>query len=207
MAYDSKHTEILAPEVWYNKTKDEYKKYWPHLNSFYSLDFNRFVPRDRNDYWVLDLWAGDWRMYEQLKKINPDGYVACDCAKELLKNHPWRVKKVVCDLEKSWPFDDQSFDLLSAFFLLEHIENIDHFFEEANRVLKDNWQLLIGHFLQRRLFTWAINGERFKIQQFPHTIEDLEEAAKMQWFRTWILLLRDVCDTKTITWHLLVCEK
>ena len=146
-------------------------------------------------------------MYEQLKKINPDGYVACDCAKELLKNHPWRVKKVVCDLEKSWPFDNQSFDLLSAFFLLEHIENIDHFFEEANRVLKDNWQLLIGHFLQRRLFTWAINGERFKIQQFPHTIEDLEEAAKMQWFRTWILPLRDVCDTKTITWHLLVCEK
>ena len=207
MAYDSKHTEILPPEMGYNKTKDEYRKYRSHLNSFYSLDFNRFVPRERNDYRVLDLWAGDWRMYEQLKKINPDGYVACDCAKELLSKHPWRVKKVVCDLEKNWPFEDESFDLLSAFFLLEHIEDIEHFFLESNRILKPKGQLLIGHFLQRRLFMWSINWERFKIQQFPHTIENLEQEAKNAWFMTWILPLRDVCDNKIITWHLLVCEK
>jgi len=207
MAYDSKHTEILPPEMGYNKTKDEYRKYRSHLNSFYSLDFNRFVPRERNDYRVLDLWAGDWRMYEQLKKINPDGYVACDCAKELLSKHPWKVKKVVCDLEKNWPFEDESFDLLSAFFLLEHIEDIEHFFLESNRILKPKGQLLIGHFLQRRLFMWSINWERFKIQQFPHTIENLEQEAKNAWFMTWILPLRDVCDNKVITWHLLVCEK
>ncbi|MBQ9554333.1 class I SAM-dependent methyltransferase [bacterium] len=85
---------------------------------------------------------------------------------------------MVCDLEKNWPFEDESFDFLSAFFLLEHIENIEHFFSEANRILKENGQLLIGHFLQRRLFTWTINGERFKIEQFPHTIEDLENQAK-----------------------------
>ena len=146
-------------------------------------------------------------MYEQLKKINPEGYVACDCAKELLSKHPWRVKKVVCDLEKNWPFEDESFDLLSAFFLLEHIEDIEHFFLESNRILKPKGQLLIGHFLQRRLFMWSINWERFKIQQFPHTIENLEQEAKNAWFMTWILPLRDVCDNKVITWHLLVCEK
>jgi hypothetical protein len=55
MAYDSKHTGILPPEMGYNKTKDEYRKYRSHLNSFYSLDFNRFVPRERSDYRVLDL--------------------------------------------------------------------------------------------------------------------------------------------------------
>jgi hypothetical protein len=57
MAYDSKHTEMLTPEEGYNITKDEYKKYWPHLNTFYSIDFNRFVPRVRKDYRVLDLGA------------------------------------------------------------------------------------------------------------------------------------------------------
>jgi ubiquinone/menaquinone biosynthesis C-methylase UbiE len=77
-------------------------------------------------------------MYEQLKKINPDDYVACDCAKELLSKHPGRIKKVVCNLEKDWPFEDESFDLLSAFFLLEHIEDIEHFFNEAYRILKTN---------------------------------------------------------------------
>ena len=207
MAYDSKHTEILAPEEGYNITKDEYKKYWPHLNTFYSIDFNRFVPRVRKDYRVLDLGAWDWRMYEQLKKINPDDYVACDCAKELLSKHPGRIKKVVCNLEKDWPFEDESFDLLSAFFLLEHIEDIEHFFSEAYRILKNNGQLIIGHFLQRRLFMWSINWRRFKIEQFPHTIEDLENQAKEIWFKTWVMPLRDVCDNKLITWHLLVCEK
>ena len=180
MTYDSKHTEILSPEEWYNITKDEYKKYWPHLNTFYSIDFNRFVPRVRKDYRVLDLWAWDWRMYEQLKKINPDDYVACDCAKELLSKHPWRIKKVVCDLEKDRPFEDESFDLLSAFFLLEHIEDIEH---------------------------WSINWRRFKIEQFPHTIEDLENQAKEAWFKTGVMQLRDVCDNKLVTGHLLVCEK
>ena len=207
MTYDSKHTEILTPEEWYNITKDEYKKYWPHLNTFYSIDFNRFVPRVRKDYRVLDLWAWDWRMYEQLKKINPDDYVACDCAKELLSKHPGRIKKVVCNLEKNRPFEDSSFDLLSAFFLLEHIEDIEHFFNEAYRILKDNWQLIIGHFLQKRLFTWSINWRRFKIEQFPHTIEDLENQAKEIWFKTGVMQLRDVCDNKLVTGHLLVCEK
>lgn len=207
MAYDSKHVTLLSPEEGYNLTKNDYKKYRPHLNSFYSLDFNRFVPRKRTDYRVLDLGAGDGRMYEQLKAINPDDYVACDCAKELLAKHPGRIKKVVCDLEKNRPFEEESFDLLSAFFLLEHIEDREHFFAEAYRILKDQGQLLIGHFLQKRLFTWSINGKKFKIEQYPHTIKDLEQSAQDVGFHTGVMMLRDVCDTKLITGHLLVCEK
>lgn len=207
MAYDSKHTEILTPELGYNLTEQEYKKHRPHLNSFYSLDFNRFVPRERQNFSILDLGAGDGRMYEQLKKINPKYYAACDCAEHLLKKHPWNVEKIICNLETSWPFEDECFDLLSAFFLLEHIEDIEFFFNEAYRVLKQNGQLLIGHFLQRRLFTWNINTKRFKIKQFPHTIQELEQQAKESWFHTGVMPLRDVCDSKTITGHLLVCEK
>lgn len=178
MAYDSKHTEILSVEEGYNLTKTEYKKYRPHLNSFYSLDFNRFVPRERSDFRVLDLGAGDGRMYEQLMKINPSKYLACDCAEELLSQHPGAIQKVVCNLEKERPFEDGSFDLLSAFFLLEHIENKEHFFSEAYRVLKTKGQLLIGHFLQKRLFMWNIRGKRFKIQQFPESVEKLEKIAQ-----------------------------
>lgn len=117
-------------------------------------------------------------MYEQLKVINPDKYIACDCAKELLAKHPGRIKKVVCDLEKYRPFENESFDLLSAFFLLEHIEDTQHFFSEAFRVLKEKGQLIIGHFLQRRLFTWTINGKKFKIEQYPHTVEELAKTAE-----------------------------
>ena len=208
MAYDSKHTLLLDSKEGYNLTETEYKKYWPHLNSFYSLDFNRFVPRERKGYRVLDLGAWDGRMYEQLMKISPDEYVACDCAEKLLAKHPSKGVKVVCDLQQDWTmFKDESFDLLCAFFLLEHIEDLEHFFAEAYRVLKPNGQILIGHFLQRRLFLWNINAKRFKIVQYPHTIEEIEKEAKECWFFTGIMLLRDVCDSKVVTGHLLVAEK
>lgn len=207
MAYDSKHTELLGAEEGYNLTKNEYKKYWPHLNSFYSLDFNRLVPRERKDFRILDLGAGDGRMYDQLQKINPDEYIACDCAKELLAQHPGRIKKIVCNLEEERPFEEGYFDLLSAFFLLEHIEDKEHFFSEAYRILKPKGQLIIGHFLQKKLFLWNINAKRFKIKQYPHTIQELEKAAQESWFQTGVMPLRDVCDNRNITGHLLICEK
>lgn len=208
MAYDSKHTLLLDSKEGYNLTETEYKKYWPHLNSFYSLDFNRFVPRERKGYRVLDLGAWDGRMYEQLMKISPDEYVACDCAEKLLAKHPSKGVKVICDLQQDWTmFEDESFDLLCAFFLLEHIEDLEHFFAEAYRVLKPNGQILIGHFLQRRLFLWNINAKRFKIVQYPHTIEEIEKEAKEIWFFTGIMPLRDVCDSKVVTGHFLVAEK
>ena len=208
MAYDSKHTLLLDSKEGYNLTETEYKKYWPHLNSFYSLDFNRFVPRERKGYRVLDLGAWDGRMYEQLMKISPDEYIACDCAEKLLAKHPSKGLKVICDLQQDWTmFEDESFDLLCAFFLLEHIEDLEHFFAEAYRVLKPNGQILIGHFLQRRLFLWNINAKRFKIVQYPHTIEEIEKEAKEIWFFTGIMPLHDVCDSKVVTGHLLVAEK
>ena len=118
-------------------------------------------------------------MYEQLMKISPDEYIACDCAEKLLAKHPSKGLKVICDLQQDWTmFEDESFDLLCAFFLLEHIEDLEHFFAEAYRVLKPNGQILIGHFLQRRLFLWNINAKRFKIVQYPHTIEEIEKEAK-----------------------------
>ena len=117
-------------------------------------------------------------MYPQLKVLDPAEYVACDCAEKLLAQHPGRIKKVVCDLEKDRPFEDQTFDLLSAFFLLEHIEDLEHFFAESYRVLDENGQMLIGHFLQKRLFMRNVQAKRFKIVQYPHDIEEIEKAAQ-----------------------------
>ncbi|MBQ2600083.1 methyltransferase domain-containing protein [bacterium] len=31
---------------------------------------------------------------------------------------------MVCDLEKPLPFEDDSFDVATSFFVLEHIENL-----------------------------------------------------------------------------------
>jgi len=41
----------------------------------------------------------------------------------------------VVDLEQTFPVEDSSFDLAFCFFTLEHIKNIENFFEETYRIL------------------------------------------------------------------------
>jgi ubiquinone/menaquinone biosynthesis C-methylase UbiE len=35
-----------------------------------------------------------------------------------------KVEKVVCDLETTLPFDDDSFDIATSFFVIEHISDL-----------------------------------------------------------------------------------
>jgi len=41
-----------------------------------------------------------------------------------------------CDLGERWPYDDNQFDCVVAVEVIEHLENIYHFFREAMRVAK-----------------------------------------------------------------------
>ncbi len=78
-------------------------------------------------------------MFKYLSLLKPDRYVACDIAEKLLSRHPnnaGKVEKVICDLEDTLPFDDESFDLATSFFVLEHIEDIESLFNEVYRILK-----------------------------------------------------------------------
>ena len=78
-------------------------------------------------------------MFKYLSPLKPERYVACDIAEKLLSRHPnnaGTIEKVVCDLEEPLPFDDESFDLATSFFVLEHIEDVEHLFTEVYRILK-----------------------------------------------------------------------
>ncbi len=59
-----------------------------------------------------------------------------DVAEKLLKRGPARIEKVVADIEEVWPFADGEFDIALCFFVLLHLSDLGHFFEEAYRVLK-----------------------------------------------------------------------
>ena len=137
MSYNQKQILIHDPETGYNTIADQYKAYHKHLDSFEKGVFVKFLPRDQKNLQIIDLGAGDGRLYKFLSPLQPTRYVACDIADKLLKRHPGKdIEKVVCDLEDTLPFDDESFDVATSFFVLEHIEDVDSLFGEVYRILK-----------------------------------------------------------------------
>lgn len=177
MTYDQNHTLILSPEQGYNRLATQYHSYHNHLNSFEKGEFLRFLPRDLSDKHIIDIGAGDGRVYKLLKKPIKQ-FVACDIALDLLNQHPGdKIEKIVCDLEQDLPFKNESFDIVTCFFVLEHIQNLDNLFVHIHRILKPNGTWIIGHFIQRRSFIHQVGKEKFKIQQYKHSLQTLNDIA------------------------------
>ena len=137
MSYNQKHILIHDPETGYNSIAEQYGAYHKHLDNFEKGVFVKFLPRDKKDLAIIDIGAGDGRLYKYLAPLKPARYVACDIAEKLLKRHPGKdIEKIVCDLEDTLPFDDESFDVATSFFVLEHIEDINFLFSEMYRIVK-----------------------------------------------------------------------
>lgn len=125
MSYNQKHILIHDAKTGYNAIADQYGDYHRHLDSFEKGVFVKYLPR-KEGISLIDLGAGDGRLYKFLMPLKPERYVACDIAEKLLSRHPGaNVEKVVCDLEGTLPFEDEAFDLATSFFVLEHIEDVE----------------------------------------------------------------------------------
>jgi ubiquinone/menaquinone biosynthesis C-methylase UbiE len=86
-------------------------------------------------------------------------------------------------LESALPFPDESFDLAFSFFVLEHINDLPHFFSEVYRILRTWWGAIMWYFLQRREFIRKKDKDQFKIQLFNYRIQDIEKIAKEVFFQ------------------------
>lgn len=179
MGYDSKHVDIKTAEDGYNKVANDYNKYHTLLDNFDQGMYKKFLPRSGKILDIIDLGAGDGRMYKHLQKLPHNKYVACDIAEKLLKRHPGtkKIEKIVCDLKETLPFQDASFDLATSFFVFEHLEQLETVFDEVQRILRPGGRWIIGHFLQRREFLRRTKEENFKIEFYNHRLEEIKDLA------------------------------
>ena len=203
MWYDSKHVEIRWPKEWYNAIASQYEQSHNHLNSFYHIEFLRFLPRWKT-FRIIDLWSWDGRMFSTLNSLPHSEITACDLSEKMLKKYPNKANKKIVNLEWKLPFDDNSFDLAFCFFTLEHIKNIKNFFNETYRILSGQWQIFIWHFFQRREFERTVDQKKFKIQQYKRSSESIKTIMEESFFNVDIIPTN---DKWVHTWDLIIWKK
>ena len=69
--------------------------------------------------------------------------VAFDCSFKMLKFNEVAINKIKGDLEKRWPFAPNSFELITAIFVLNYISDLKHIFSESQKVLTDQGKMLV----------------------------------------------------------------
>jgi ubiquinone/menaquinone biosynthesis C-methylase UbiE len=85
----------------------------------------------------------EW-LVEKAKQV-----VAVDFSEKMLKAAKQKINKnniefVAADITKPWNFTDQNVDLVTCSLILEHIENVDFIFQQANRHLSNNGFFYVG---------------------------------------------------------------
>ncbi len=106
---------------------------------------------------LLDVGCGDGRVTEDFARATQAGEAyGIDYVDELLDLA--REKGIVClksDLNKSWPFENDYFDLVLSSQNIEHVYDTRLYLEEAFRCLKPGGRLLV---LTENLSSWGNIG-------------------------------------------------
>lgn len=114
--------------------------------------------------------------------------IGIDFSKEMLDQAKRKITKenvefLEFDVRQKWSFSDKQFDIVTCSLILEHIEDIDFVFHQANLVLRDNGHFYIGElhpFKQYQGSKARFDTDKgiFELDCFLHNISDFFEAGK-----------------------------
>lgn len=107
-------------------------------------------------------------------------------AKEKIKSHYVYFK--LADITRKWPIENNTIDLVTCNLILEHIENLDFIFSEANRCLKERGKFFINELHPFRQYdgkkaTFVNDGKTTEIDAFIHHVSDFINDANKNGFK------------------------
>lgn len=152
---------------------------------------------------VLELGCGTgkntrWLLQKATRVIGVDfSRAMLDIARAKVTDKRVQFKRE--DLTKNWDIDHQSVDLVTSSLTLEHIENINHIFGQANRALVENGLLFISELHPYKQYGGS--GARYTTQRstvhlevYTHHITDYVDSACINGFT--LVELREWFDEK-----------
>jgi malonyl-CoA O-methyltransferase len=115
-------------------------------------------------------------------------------AKEKVKSK--NVVFTQSDITLDWPIENNSIELVTCNLILEHIEDLDFIFSEANRCLKERGKFFINELHPFRQYdgkkaTFVNDGKTTEIDAFIHHISDFINAANTNGFK--LLKFNEFC--------------
>lgn len=173
----------LNSREWFDKASEFYRQYWTHLNSVDNNRFLRYLPRSLKGLSILDIGAGDGRVFEHFKNSEFQRYIALDISQKMLDHfRSSQIEKICTDCSEHIPLESESMDLALGFFFFEYINTLHDFFDEMQRILKPWGTFVATYFYQRNAFVRGHGDEAFKIAREGHTYDDIKKAAEYAFF-------------------------
>jgi malonyl-CoA O-methyltransferase len=98
------------------------------------------------------------------------------------------VRFEMADITKSWPCEDNAYDLISCNLVLEHIEDLSHIFAETTRTLRQNSIFLLNELHPFKQYggskaRFEMNTKTVEVNAFMHHISDFTHAAESNGLR------------------------
>lgn len=173
--------KILNSADGYNLLADYYnkkEKYWDSFEKDQVLPLLGNVKEKK----VLDIGAGTGRLAVRLANLGAE-VTALDISEVMvdkLKAKSYKLKAILGEAE-NLPFDDNSFDIVIATFLIVHLKDLEKFFDEVYRVLKPDGLFLVTNINQRKAPEIKVGKDLIEVESYYHkpelVVEELESLA------------------------------
>ncbi|MCB1049881.1 MAG: methyltransferase domain-containing protein [Acidobacteria bacterium] len=174
----------LSTQEGYNRWAEAYDAF---ENPLVALD-QYLLPQSMPEFSgkrVLDLGCGTGRYLSHFQKA--DSVLACDFSSGMLEKARIKASSLAqvefaeVDVNRPFPFQDQTFDFLFSSLVLEHVVDINHFFRSCFRFAAPGASLLMSTmhpamFLRQTQAHFQDGDTEFRFESFPHQVSEFVMA-------------------------------